>query len=161
MVEDSVDRLPARLDREGQINALQELKRTLRVVDGWRNENPDLIAYTWSQRSNREVQNTTLSKSRIDRIYINQDLLRTTNEWDIRTDHPIETDHELITAKYYDLQAPYIGKGRWELPGFLLDHKDFMNEVFKLCNTAIQKADASVLNRQPHNNPQLIFSDLK
>ncbi|RXW13780.1 hypothetical protein EST38_g12074 [Candolleomyces aberdarensis] len=162
MVEDSVDRLPTRSDRDGQINALQELKRSAQLIDGWRNENPNQVAYTWSQKNvNREHLNAPLSKSRIDRIYINENLLRTTNEWEIRTDHPIDTDHELVSVKYYDLQTPYLGKGRWELPNYLLDHKHFMEEVHKLCSTAVGKAETSTLNRQPFNNPQLVLTDLK
>jgi hypothetical protein len=34
LVEEPIDRLPTRPDHDGQVLALQELKRTLNVVDG-------------------------------------------------------------------------------------------------------------------------------
>jgi exonuclease III len=50
IVEDSIDRLPTHCDRKSAVNALKNLKRSLQMVDGWRMENPDKVAYTWSQR---------------------------------------------------------------------------------------------------------------
>ncbi|RXW11242.1 hypothetical protein EST38_g14613, partial [Candolleomyces aberdarensis] len=161
LVEEAIDRLPPHPDKENQVDALQDLKNSLQMIDGWRNENPNHIAYTWSQTSNTNNPNSQLSKSRIDRIYIHKDLMRTTNEWEIRTDHPIETDHDLVTAKYYDLQAPFIGKGRWEIPNHLLEHKDFTKEIHNLCTSAIKKIEQISAHRTQHNNPQLIFYDLK
>lgn len=161
LVEDPLDRLPIRPDRDNQVNALQSLKTRLQLVDGWRLENPQRAAYTWSQKSITPNENTQLSKSRIDRIYTHRDLFPRTNDWTITVDHPIETDHELIAVTYYDTESPYIGNGRWEMPNFLLDHTEFMEKVSELCNTALEKAQKNALNRSTLDNPQLTFQDLK
>lgn len=47
------------------------------------------------------------------------------------------------------------------MPNFLLEHMEFLQEVYELCNTALKKAQENSLNKLPHDNPQLTLQDLK
>jgi hypothetical protein len=62
LVEDAIDRLPCHSDHNGATQALQDVKSTLHLIDGWRRTNPTSKAYTYQQKE-------TGSQSRIDRIY--------------------------------------------------------------------------------------------
>ncbi|KAJ3818465.1 hypothetical protein F5880DRAFT_1617354 [Lentinula raphanica] len=50
MVEEPLDRLPAREEPGNVANAFDNLKRSLGLEDGWRNENPITLAYTYHQK---------------------------------------------------------------------------------------------------------------
>jgi hypothetical protein len=63
MIEDAIDRLPVHKDQDDMVEALDELKQTLRLEDGWRNTFPTPLAYTYLQ------SNGNRSQSRINRIY--------------------------------------------------------------------------------------------
>ncbi|KAJ7433933.1 hypothetical protein FB451DRAFT_1419334 [Mycena latifolia] len=97
VVNDPIDRLPHRSDDGGAPEALARFKRLLELKDGWRAMNPDLKAYTYTH--------PLRSHSRIDRILISPSLFKT-----------------YICAP----EAPYIGKGRYAIPPFLLQDKAFM-----------------------------------
>jgi exonuclease III len=45
LVEDALDRLPPHLDPLSASEPLQDLKRSLKLTDGWRRENPDSISF--------------------------------------------------------------------------------------------------------------------
>jgi exonuclease III len=78
LVEDALDRLPPKSDNTTAVEALAELKAEYQLRDGWRAENPDSHAYTFMQSALQGGR-----KSRIDRIYINQDMIPFSREWDI------------------------------------------------------------------------------
>lgn len=81
IVEDAIDRLPARNDPDTAVAELDQLKTHLGMVDGWRQTYPNKRAYTYTQsRRNGEG-----SHSRIDRIYVRHETLRQSYEWRIRT----------------------------------------------------------------------------
>jgi hypothetical protein len=86
-------------------------------------------------------------------------LFQATNNWQINIDHAIDTDHQLISTHFYDLEAPYIGKGRWELPLFLLDHKEFLDKLNEICEKAIQETENEPNNHPTH--PQEVFTNMK
>ncbi|KAF6745427.1 Endonuclease/exonuclease/phosphatase [Ephemerocybe angulata] len=165
LVEDGLDRHTTSTsdDHKPALETLLELKRTLQLVDGWRKENPDLKAYTWSQKlANTEGITANTPRSRIDRIYVQKDLFRSTRDWEIRVDHNINTtDHELITATYFDLESPFIGKGRWEIPSFLLKHDEFMDTANTLCKETLTKAIQSTQDPASEELVQIIFKDMK
>lgn len=49
VVEDAIDWLPPRADPAEALDALDSLKRQLRLLDGWRNTFPDTRSYTYIQ----------------------------------------------------------------------------------------------------------------
>lgn len=103
LTEDSLDRLPCHPDDPAAVTALGNLKSNLNLVDGWRRTYPDRREY-----SHQHVPN--ISQGCLDRIYISNNLLSSTNEWSI---HPstIETDHWLVTTNISTPDAPIIGRG--------------------------------------------------
>ncbi|KAJ7020354.1 DNase I-like protein [Mycena alexandri] len=115
IVEDAIDRIPARTDPEGPVAALDELKSYLHLVDGWRETYPTTKDYTYHQVA-------TGSQSRIDRIYIKRPLFDHTFEWEITT-VGIPTDYRMVSVKILDAKAPEIGHGRWVWPAHILNDK--------------------------------------
>ncbi|KAF5373350.1 hypothetical protein D9615_007466 [Tricholomella constricta] len=68
-VEDSIDRMPAKVPPQAPVVALESLKRHFSIVDGWRQTYPSTRKFTF--RTERGD-----SQSRLDRIYISETLLR-------------------------------------------------------------------------------------
>ncbi|THU83857.1 DNase I-like protein [Dendrothele bispora CBS 962.96] len=110
MVENGlIDRLPAHDDPDEAIEALDDIKMTFKLKDGWRNTYPDTKAYSY-------LQTATGSQSRIDRIYTTETILETAREWKIQPSGVPHADHSMITVQISSENAPYVGKGRWKLP---------------------------------------------
>jgi ribonuclease HI/exonuclease III len=107
VVEQAIDRLPMHLDREGTIEALTKLKDKYRLADGWRTTYQTLKDYTF-------VQESTKSRSRIDRIYVTKTLLNDAREWQINV-VGIPTDHMLASVLLAHPENPDIGPGRWAM----------------------------------------------
>ena len=112
IVEDAVDHLPAHADHEGATQALYDLRTLLGLKDGWRQYNGNDKGYTYLQKAN-------MIHSRIDRIYATAKILKPSNEWNISSS-PINTDHSLVSAKISNPGLPEQGRGRWQMPMFLL-----------------------------------------
>ncbi|KIJ12237.1 hypothetical protein PAXINDRAFT_54656, partial [Paxillus involutus ATCC 200175] len=157
LVEDALDRLPPHTDASRATEALAKLKTTLSLVDGWRTENPDSTAFTFSQsRAQGGAQ------SRIDRIYLKRDALIFSKEWYIRPSG-IHTDHQIISARISDHRMPYIGKGRWSLPLFVLKDKGVSNKILSL-GKVLQKqidCDRQLQPRSETDNPQTALKSFK
>lgn len=153
LVEDSLDRLPCHSDNPSAVAALGNLKSNLNLVDGWRRTYPDQREYTHQQASNA-------SQGRIDRIYITNNLLSSTNEWNI---HPssIETDHWLASANILTPDAPLIGRGRWQIPLYILKNEDINEAIETKCKLAMDQIVATRHRRTNTTNPQTIFARLK
>jgi hypothetical protein len=49
MVEESLDRIPARTDPHQVADAFDDMKSYLQLVDGWRNTFPTRLEYTYTQ----------------------------------------------------------------------------------------------------------------
>ncbi|KAK6972174.1 Endonuclease/exonuclease/phosphatase [Favolaschia claudopus] len=113
MVEDAIDRFPTRADNNSPVNAFDDLKNFLGLVDGWRETFPTTRAYTYHQ-----TQAQGGSESRIDRMYVKESLFEHTFEWDIQT-VGIKTDHRMISTRLTTEDAPTIGRGRWVWPAHL------------------------------------------
>ncbi|KAF5332006.1 hypothetical protein D9611_008889 [Ephemerocybe angulata] len=159
LVEEAIDRQPPHRDNEDAVTALKTLKRTLRLKDGLRTEFPDKFTFTWGLNHAPAECPRGASLSRIDRIYCRQELYHSTREWRIHYDHLVKTDHEMAAATYYDLEAPYIGKGRWQVPGLLLDNEKFLEAVSKLCLDTIERIEQ--LTNESTETPQSLFQQLK
>ncbi|KAF6747240.1 hypothetical protein DFP72DRAFT_794345, partial [Ephemerocybe angulata] len=139
MVEDPKDREPPSACRAATAAALKALLEKFHLVDGWRKENPGLSRHTWRSRATTGPH--VGSRSRIDRIYIKDALWEDSRDWGITVDQPVYTDHELVQASLYDIEAPYIGKGRWEVPSFLLKHDKFLEVLDDICGVAVAEAN--------------------
>lgn len=101
MVEDASDRLPAHVDQPTSVQALAALRQGLGMTDGWRLQHPDDTEYTY-------VQTATGSQSRIDRIYVTDELDPSMDAWE-NVPAPINADHRIVSVRVEDLRAPYIG----------------------------------------------------
>ena len=143
-VEDAADRLPPHPDPPHIVEALLDLKGKFQLTDGWRRSNPPPNrGFTFEQPSGG-------SRSRIDRIYVTNDILNRSSEW--RIEQPdVLTDHQLISVSVYDLNTPKIGRGRWALPKFLLNDENFLHQI-ELLNTENQN--------QTEPNPQKRLQNL-
>ncbi len=77
------------------------------------------------------LQLATGTQSRIDRVYVTEEILRMTHSWDINPPG-IPTDHCLVSVAVADYNEPDKGPGRWRLPSFLLTDKVFLDEAQRL-----------------------------
>ncbi|KAF8191388.1 Endonuclease/exonuclease/phosphatase, partial [Pholiota molesta] len=154
IVEESIDREPKRRDPRGATEALDELKSTLKLVDAWRLDHPKTEVFTWEQTPTRE------SKSRIDRIYLSNDLRPHTYEWAI--DHTeIRTDHKMVSVKIYNPIAPIIGKGRWSIPLHLLKDKDVKKLIDQSGKDLLEQMINPPAGEEDLTHPQKLFQDWK
>ncbi|KAF5365142.1 hypothetical protein D9757_012613 [Collybiopsis confluens] len=118
MVEEPIDRLPMRNDATIAVDALDNLKTTLQLEDGWRETYPNTLKYTFM----RSARDSIKHHARLDRIYNRMDAREKLFEWKIETPG-INTDHDLVSVQYTSESTPYTGRGRWVLPLHLLYDK--------------------------------------
>ncbi|KAH8827498.1 hypothetical protein DL96DRAFT_1465192, partial [Flagelloscypha sp. PMI_526] len=121
-VEDSIDRMPMHPDQTSAVAALDSLKASLHVADGWRETYTDKKAYTYYQKA-------TKSQSRIDRIYATEQIIQSAREWKIESVPDILTDHALISVLATTADAPKMGRDKWSIPKWVLKHKDLVSFV--------------------------------
>jgi exonuclease III len=119
VVPDAIDRLPHHADSEAVVAAYLRFMRLMEVKDGWRQLNPDLKAYTHVS--------TRGTLSRIDRILVSPTLLKNCRHWNIEDTAGGLTDHWMASVTISAPGAPYIGKGQWAMPNFVLYDKDFIS----------------------------------
>ncbi|KAJ3892876.1 Endonuclease/exonuclease/phosphatase, partial [Lentinula edodes] len=154
MVEAGVlDRLPAHDDPEEASEALDNLKIMLKLRDGWRSTNPNDRAFTY-------MQSATGSQSRIDRIYVTDSVLETAREWKIRESGVPNADHNLVSVQVTSEEAPWIGRGRWRVPDYVVKDKDFLSYAREQGIKAEQELK-SLTTRTQINNAQTIWHALK
>ena len=122
-VEADIDCLPLNQNAPTAARALEEYKSEIGVMDGWRQENPQKLAYTWSDSSGRRL--------RLDRIYVTKDVLKCNHEWLIKK-AAFTTDHSLVSVNFSNPSAPHIGRRRWSMPLFLLQDHKVMTRICEL-----------------------------
>ncbi|KAJ7065754.1 Endonuclease/exonuclease/phosphatase, partial [Mycena amicta] len=153
VVEDKVDRMPMHEDGEGQVNALQELKRYLGLVDGWRDTHPTTKAYTFYQKA-------TGSRSRLDRILVTPRLLQLCREWEIKT-HGIPSDHvNIASVMIASSKAPLIGRGRWSISKETRNNRELTKMMHDTGVEAIKRIEECT-ERTPTRNAQTIYKKWK
>jgi exonuclease III len=124
---EAIDRLPHHADSDAVIAAYLRFVRLMEVKDGWRQTNPDTKAYTHVS--------TRGTLSRIDRLLVSPNLMKNCHHWSIDDIAGGLTDHRMVSVTISAPGAPYIGKGRWMMPQFLLYDKEFMGLAMKeACN---------------------------
>lgn len=149
IVEDAIDRLPHHWDDDSATEALARFKRILELKDGWRSTNPDTKAYTYTH--------PTGSHSRIDRIYVSPDLLKTCRNWTI-DDVGTLTDHRMVSVKIFAPKSPHIGRGRYTIPLFLINDKQFLNFASE---RGIELQECLKLDRTDDTNSQTLLKKYK
>ena len=153
LVEDSLDRLPCHPDDTTAVASLGELKSNTDLVDGWHCTHPDKYKYTHTHIPNA-------SQGRIDRIYMRNTLLATATEWAISST-TIQTNHWLVSVKASIPKAPNIGKGCWQIPTYILEDADTIEEINRMGKKALDDIKANRYRRTAIANPQTIFARFK
>ncbi|EPS95244.1 hypothetical protein FOMPIDRAFT_1132780, partial [Fomitopsis schrenkii] len=155
IVEEAIDRLPMRESPPAPLAALKSLLTALKVNDGWRLANESAKEYSYPQRGGPH-------RSRLDRIYVSDDLLQRSLTWEISVTG-VQTDHCLATTQLTSAQSPHIGKGRWAMPVHLLLDQEFIKNVISLGETELKAAEdyCERPNRTDRMNPQIILKRFK
>ncbi|KAI0818752.1 Endonuclease/exonuclease/phosphatase, partial [Irpex lacteus] len=154
LVEDKLDRQPSHSDPNPATTALRELMDDHELSDGWRSANPETKAFTFGL-------NNLGSKSRIDRIYVTKTLLDSADEWKVTHSDGVDTDHQLVSVKISNADAPYVGKGRWVMPKLLLQDREIKTYIHETGLALETTLDETELNRTEVNNPQRAFKTWK
>jgi exonuclease III len=137
LVEEPIDRMPHRRYGQGAKAALARFKRLLDLKDGWRTINPDTKYYTFTSPHHSETL------SRIDRFYVSPAVLKHSRHWSISDAAGGLTDHRMVSFQLSAPGSPYIGKGRYSMPLFLLRDKDLLEFTIKRGCELEVKIDAS------------------
>ncbi|KAH6874107.1 Endonuclease/exonuclease/phosphatase, partial [Coprinopsis sp. MPI-PUGE-AT-0042] len=125
-VEDSIDRLPISPDDPACLEALRAFKTRLKIRDGWRDENPEEIEFTYMQ----DISTNTPSQSRIDRIYATDETLQNSRNFQSYHSGLSTADHKIVQFQLFDPSSPDIGTGRWAMPTYAVED-DELNESFR------------------------------
>ncbi|KAI0719406.1 Endonuclease/exonuclease/phosphatase, partial [Cerioporus squamosus] len=152
VVEEAGDRLPPHPDQVDAVDALRRLTGYLRVSDGWRVNNPREKAFTY-------LQTATGSQSRIDRVYVTEELMRRAEDWTI-SGPGFPTDHRVVSVSLANYKAPGLGKGRWALPVAILSDGEFARTLRQL-GLKLQGDLGSLGVRSLENNPQKLYHTFK
>ncbi|KZV97584.1 hypothetical protein EXIGLDRAFT_583096, partial [Exidia glandulosa HHB12029] len=154
-VEDDVDRFPAKLNDSDAPATFDSLKRHLRVTDGWRETNPSTTEYTWRNPARDRL-------SRIDRIYLTRGLTLASRNWKIELTDLNRHDHSRTgAAEIVNLDAPFIGPGRWTMQSDLIEDEEFMTAVDVAGRYALNKLAQLGPVRDELNNAQTIYREFK
>ncbi|EJD45707.1 hypothetical protein AURDEDRAFT_124479 [Auricularia subglabra TFB-10046 SS5] len=155
MVEDAIDRFPARLHPIDVPESFVNLKRYLKMLDGWRETFPDSKEWTWRNAARS-------SMSRIDRIYLTKDMITVSREWKTVLSGLNANDHSRIMVTIANLDAPQIGRGRWAMSQQTATDPKVLRECNRVALSA-QEAIRRCKNgeRSEALNPQRIWARLK
>ncbi|KAJ7276388.1 Endonuclease/exonuclease/phosphatase, partial [Mycena haematopus] len=155
VVEEAIDRLPARQDPPMPTRELDLLLTNLRLIDGWRKTYPNTRAYTYMHRGGA-------SQSRLDRIYIKRDKYLQAYDWQIQT-VGVSTDHRMVSVRITQEAAPTTGPGRWVWPTHIVRDKEvseFIHETGMETQDAARRT-ARWAERDPEMNVQTLFANFE
>ncbi|KAJ3480915.1 hypothetical protein NLI96_g8028 [Meripilus lineatus] len=149
MVEDSIDRAPHSNRDTITAPALQQFRIPMGLRDGWREMNPTQKEYTFLDFQ---------AQSRLDRIYATNGVIKNATNWEIQ-ETLIPTDHKMISVQVIDRKSPYIGKGRWTIPPYILEDRNLQLEI----QIMGQELERKLLTgqRTEQSNPQTLFQTFK
>ncbi|KAK0484273.1 Endonuclease/exonuclease/phosphatase, partial [Armillaria luteobubalina] len=151
ITEDSIDRIPAKPDNASAVDSLDEMRTELQLIDGWRTCYPTTLKYTWHCPA-------TGSQSRIDRIYVKNNIYKHCYEWGIEK-AGVPTDHDMVTVRFSTATAPKIGHGRWVMPLHVVKDshvKGFILRAGHELQESIEKCVQSE-HRTSDENPQKLW----
>ena len=154
VVEEAIDRLPPHRDNAQAASKLADFKSLHTLRDGWRHCYPTELAFSYTQVA-------TQSRSRIDRIYVSSPVYKHARNWVIEHT-PINTDHCLVSMEFANPGAPFIGKGRWSIPLYLIKHRKVLQNIKKLgCQLEKDLETVSGDARTGGKNPQTLYYTFK
>lgn len=156
VVEEAVDRLPSHPYRASTVSSLQSLLRQLHLTDGWRTTHRGDKDFSY-------LQQATQVHSRIDRIYVLDNVLHNSRSWELNHT-PIPTDHRMASVQIVNYKSPQIGEGRWSIPLCLLDDPETMTAIEDLGNKALADLEHIWESHEPRRasrNTQYISKKLK
>ncbi|KDQ32578.1 hypothetical protein PLEOSDRAFT_1098576 [Pleurotus ostreatus PC15] len=159
VVEEAIDRMPAKLERNAATEALDKLKLELRLRDGWRTTYPDSARFTFTQT--RLKEDDAPAMSRIDRIYVTNRILERAREWDMKPSGLNSADHWMVSVQVSTEGAPEIGRDRWTVPEQVLNDKKFLEETHKIAQRWADIARARNAERTNDVNPQELYMKYK
>ncbi|KAJ7215888.1 Endonuclease/exonuclease/phosphatase, partial [Mycena pura] len=150
LVTNPLDRLPHHTDSDAVVTAYLRFVRLLELKDGWRSINPDKKAYTHVS--------TRGTLSRIDWLLVSPTLMKNCHDWEITDFSGSLTDHKMVSVKISAPGAPYIGRGRWAMPLFLLNDTEFMGYA---AGEACKLEDSMTIPRTETANAQTRSKEFK
>ncbi|KAF6765709.1 Endonuclease/exonuclease/phosphatase [Ephemerocybe angulata] len=160
MVDSGLDRLPARADSAAVVDSFLSMTLSQHMHDGWRLANPTKLDYSY--RSSPRADGST-SHSRIDRIYIKEELVDQSDEWRIMVTG-LRTDHFMVSAYIMTDETPFVGRGRSTIPEFLTDYKEVRLSFMKMAKgstSAILDLSNRPEDRTDTHNVQTLWKSLK
>ncbi|KAJ8489849.1 hypothetical protein ONZ51_g2681 [Trametes cubensis] len=152
LVEDPIDRYPAKDDRPEPVEALKRLTNKWKIKDGWRGTHENEVAYTYQHTNGT-------SQSRLDRIYATRSTRKNAGDWN-HEEPGIATDHRLAYVEIADRNEPYVGRGRWTMPTHLLRDDKMKQTMLKLAVQFTQEIEAQPA-RTNERNPQTAYEAFK
>ncbi|OJT13721.1 Transposon TX1 uncharacterized 149 kDa protein [Trametes pubescens] len=152
VVEDGMDRIPARDDPVQATDALRKLIESLQLRDGWRMENPHAKEFTYLHKANG-------AQPRLDRIYIAGRLRGDSMDWRHK-ESGMDTDHKMVSVSLANRRAPFMGKGRWAMPAHLLTDGPMIQMMRSLASKLITGIESMGI-RTEECNPQTLYRDFK
>ncbi|KAF8868734.1 hypothetical protein BD779DRAFT_1480901 [Infundibulicybe gibba] len=93
-------------------------------------------------------------------IYVSNAILDVSCDWKIQS-APLNTDHRMISVKVLDPEAPYVGKGRWTIPLFILKDRKIMDTIKNLGIALNENIERTRHNRTNERNAQMLFDKFK
>jgi len=151
MVEDPLDRSPARPDSEPATAALRLCRQSLDLQDIWRQTFPDRRSFTYTSAHN--------TMSRIDRIYADPDTGKCLSDWSVEPSE-IPSDHRMTLVRFAPQHAPFIGKGRWSWPLGLLHDKP-LNRTIHTLGLELQEQLGALPVHDRTSNAQILWQQFK
>jgi len=105
------------------------------------------------------LQTGTGVQSRIDHIYASDEIIESATNWTV--EHTaVSTDHKMVSLNVIDPKTPFIGRGRWTMPMFLLKDESLISDIHDLGLKLENNLD-DILERSATSNPQLLFKYFK
>ncbi|KAJ3826135.1 Endonuclease/exonuclease/phosphatase, partial [Lentinula raphanica] len=159
LVEEGFDRTTGKADNYEATAAFVTFKSLFTMKDGWRKYNPDTREFTHTHWG----PNGHATMSRLDRIYLREELIKYSRGWEISDELGETTDHRLVLATILTPGLPYQGPGRYTIKPFILENPRLITELMDLCITASQSMEKCLISGQRNEeyNPQVIHEKLK
>ena len=146
-----MDRFPHRKDDNRVSEAWIKIKTRHKLIDGWRTHNELKKQYTF-------IQPVTNSMSRIDRIYINNEIYPYGYNWS-HIDSALLSDHDIAKVDILKQKLPYIGNGIWRM-----QPEDMENEkVRALTDELLNRTEKEMirLKEEKENGTQELWATTK
>ncbi|KAL1670891.1 Endonuclease/exonuclease/phosphatase, partial [Schizophyllum commune] len=153
MVEDGMDRLPYKAPRsQSCLQALHDFKNTFHLIDGWREINPNTKMYTHEY--------TRGGRARLDRIHVTKAILEHSHSWTSETVGSL-TDHDLVSYVMTSDDVPYIGKGRWAIPLYLINNRRLLDQICEKGADMQRELERGKQGDWRSRPPQIVWLDFK